>query len=391
MRRRVGLALLALGCTAAAACSPSPPATAGAATPPPLSFVQLEGVYRQGTASFVVTYQGWWLDMQSQQVRQLTPAGGGDFTYGPGFQVATPVSGRLHFTRSGAAGSVSGTGPGGVTVDAARVATVSRDVRFASGDATIAGTVTVPPGAGRHPGMVIVQGSGALDRHFESISQGIYLSMGFAVLAWDKRGVGQSTGTFVGELATPQSIATQAGDAAAAARFLMAQPDVDPRQVGFDGNSQGGWVAPLAAEQVPGLAFEILVGAPAVTSDQQQTFADFSGGSAFLPSESDAMIDAAVRASSGGYDPAPALAALHVPVLWIYGQLDRQVPVRVCVAQLAGYANALWTVDVLPGGNHGTLVTAHGLDPEVPAATRFAGDYFAAVRAWVGAHVTSAA
>ena len=387
MRRGLALALLALGCGSACSCSPSP---APAATSPPIAFAQLEGVYRQGSVSFVVTYQGWWLDMQTQQVRQLSATGGGDFTYGPGFEVTTPVQGRLHFTRSGGGGLVSGTGPGGVAVNATRVATTSRDVRFSSGDATIAGTITVPPGPGPHPGIVIVQGSGALDRHFESISQGIYLSMGFAVLAWDKRGVGQSTGTFVGELATQQSIATQADDAAAAARFLMTQPDVDPHQVGFDGNSQGGWVSPLAAEQVPGLRFEILVGAPAVTSDQQQTFADFSGGSAVLPTESDAMMDAAVRASSGGYDPAPALTALHVPVLWVYGELDRQVPVRVCVAQLATYHNAQWTVDVLPGGNHGTLVTAHGLDPEVPAATRFAGDYFAAVRAWVASHATFA-
>jgi pimeloyl-ACP methyl ester carboxylesterase len=123
----------------------------------------------------------------------------------------------------------------------------------------------------------------------------------------------------------PFSIGVQATDAVAAARFLMAQPGIDARQVGFDANSQGGWVAPLAAEQLPRLKFAILIASPAVTSGQQGEYASFSDGSQYVPTQSDRAIDAAVRATSGGYDPAPALAALHIPAIWIYGQLDRQV------------------------------------------------------------------
>jgi len=337
-----------------------------------------------------VTYQGWWLDMTSQQIRELEPLGGGDFGYGPGWQALTPVQGRLHFDvgRTGTGAKVTGTGPGGIAVTAVRLATTARNVRIRSGGAVLAGTLTVPVGEGPHPGIVIVQGSGALDRHFESISQGIYLSLGFAVLAFDKRGVGASTGLFPGELATPSSIGIQADDAAAVARFLMAQPGIDARQVGFDGNSQGGWVAPLAAEKVPGLRFAILIASPAVTTDQQAEYAAFSGGSQYVPTESAAAIDAAVRSATGGYDPAPALARLPIPVIWIYGQLDRQVPVRVCVQNLARFRNPLWTVDILPGGSHGLIQTRHGLDSELPAATRFTGNYFAAIRAWVARYVT---
>jgi uncharacterized protein len=251
----------------------------------------------------------------------------------------------------------------------------------------LAGTLSIPPGPGPHPGLVILQGSGALDRHFESISQEIYLSLGFAVLAFDKRGVGASTGVFPGEVATPEGIGIQAADAAAAARFLMAQPGIDARQVGFDGNSQGGWVGPLAAEHVPGLRFAILIASPAVTAGQQQVYADFSGGSQFVPAQSDRAVDAAVRAASGGYDPGPALAALHIPALWIYGQLDRQVPVRVSVANLAARHNRDWTVVVLPGGSHGLIATRQGLDAELAGATRFAPGYLAAVRAWVAARI----
>jgi dienelactone hydrolase len=379
------------GCTAPVAPHSSSAAVSRADSGPlTLSFPQLEGVYLQHGRAFAVTYQGWWLDLVSQQIRQLAPAGDGTFTYGPGWQDPAPTDGQLQFSTN-AAGipvRVTGTGPGGVPVDAVRLPVTERDVRFASQGATVAGTLSVPPGPRPRPGVVILPGSGALNRHFESISQEIYLSLGFAVLAFDKRGVGASTGVFPGEQATPDSIGTQAIDAAAAARSMMAQPGIDARQVGFDANSQGGWVGPLAAEHIGGLRFAILIASPAVTSDQQQVYADFSGGSQYVPAQSDRAVDAAVRASSGGYDPGPALAALHIPAIWIYGQLDRQVPVRVCVANLATYHNQDWTVTVLPGGSHGLIATRQGLDPELAHATRFASGYFAALRAWIAAHIT---
>lgn len=398
------------GAAALAGCAVATPSPAGpgrstagqaarGAAPPGVMrepFSRLEGVYRQGRRAFVVTYQGWWLDLRSGQIRQLSPAGGAepgeaDFGYGPGWQVSAPIQGRLRFELDAAGNpvKVSGIAPGQMPVDAARVRTRAHDVRFPSTGAVIAATVTIPPGPGPHPGIVIVQGSGPLGRHFESISQGIYLSMGFAVLAFDKRGTGSSTGVYPGDLATPQTIGIEAADAAAAARFLLAQPQVDKRQVGFDGNSQGGWVAPLAARRVPGIRFAILIAAPAVTANQQGVYADFSGGSQYVPAEPNQVIDAAVRAAPGeGYDPAPALAALRIPALWIYGQLDRQVPVRVCVAKLASYHDRRWTVHVLAGGSHGLIATRHGLDTGLAAATRFAPGYFAAVRAWVAAHLT---
>jgi dienelactone hydrolase len=380
----------AAGLLLQSACAAPTPSSSISSHAAQIAFPRLEGVYRQGDASYVVTYQGWWLDMQTQEIRQLNPLGGGDFDYGPGWQVTTPSMGRLHFgvDPSGAGATVTGTAPGGQAMNAVRMRTTARNVHVQSGGAVIAGTVTVPTGPGPHPGIVILQGSGALDRHFESISQGVYLSMGFAILAIDKRGTGESTGVFPGELATPDAIATQAADGAAAARFLMAQPEIDAQQVGFDGNSQGGWVAPLATEQVPGLKFDILIASPAVTSGQQGVYASFSGSSQYVPAESDATIDGAVRAASGGYDPTPALSALRIPAIWIFGELDRQVPVRVCLARLAAFKNPLWTVDVLPHGSHGTIETQHGLDSEVASATRFAGDYFAAVRAWVAQHIT---
>jgi len=177
---------------------PASPGSARPATAPPLAFPQLEGVYQQPGRTFVVTYQGWWLDLTSQQIRQLTPSRGGTFTYGPGWQDPAPAQGQLHVSTN-AAGTpvrVTGLGPGRVPVNATRLPVTQRDVRIPSQGAVLAGTLTIPPGPGPHPGIVILQGSGALDRHFESISQEIYLSLGFAVLAFDKRGVAASTARY---------------------------------------------------------------------------------------------------------------------------------------------------------------------------------------------------
>jgi uncharacterized protein len=379
--------------TAYAPSSGRAPVSSSSARPsrPPavVLFPRLEGVYRQPGRSFVVTYQGWWLDLRSQQLRQLAPLGDGVLGYGPGWQTPAPVEGRLRFTRTASGRlTVTGTGPGGVAVAATRMPVTSRNVRIRSGSAVLAGTVTMPDSAGSHPGLVIVAGSGAADRHFESISQGIYVSLGFAVLAYDKRGVGASTGAYPGELATQASITILARDAAAAARFLMNQPGIDRRQVGFDGNSQGGWVVPLAAEHVPGLRFAILIAAPAVTTDQRDLYASFSGGSQYVPSESAAAIDSAVRAISSGYNPAAALSRFRTLAIWVYGQLDRQVPVQLSIANLTRYHRRTWDVVVLPGGSHGLIATKHGLDPELAGATRFAGNYLAAIRAWVRHTVT---
>src|SRR5215467_8747750 len=139
----------------------------GAEPQPP--FTKLEGVYRQGRRSFVVTYQGWWLDMRSEQIRQLSPLGRADFGYGPGWQTSEPTQGRLHFELDAAGDPVrvTGMGPGHVRVNAARVQVRASDVRIKSHGAVLAATITIPPGPGRHPGIVIVQGSGPLDRHFE--------------------------------------------------------------------------------------------------------------------------------------------------------------------------------------------------------------------------------
>ena len=75
------------------------------------------------------------------------------------------------------------------------------------------------------------------------------LDVGMAVLAYSKRGCGNSTGVYrrFSVEASEQIFGELAADANSARRWLKNQPEVDPERVGFIGGSQAGWISPLAA------------------------------------------------------------------------------------------------------------------------------------------------
>src|SRR5205823_12083454 len=113
------------------------------------------------------------------------------------------------------------------------------EVRIPASGAVLAGTLTLPPGPGPHPAVVYVSGSGPTLREESHWLDSVFVTRGIAVLAYDKRGNGQSTGRYPGSLASESTISTLAGDAAAASRFLAAQADIDRTRAGFYGRSQG--------------------------------------------------------------------------------------------------------------------------------------------------------
>jgi pimeloyl-ACP methyl ester carboxylesterase len=126
---------------------------------------------------------------------------------------------------------------------------VQESVTFPGGadDVTLDGTLTLPPGAGPHPAVVLVSGSGAQDRDetiagtsmkpFALLADALTRA-GVAVLRYDDRGVGRSTGDFASAITEDFT-----EDALAAIAFLEARPDINPDQVGVLGHSEGGMVA----------------------------------------------------------------------------------------------------------------------------------------------------
>lgn len=129
----------------------------------------------------------------------------------------------------------------------------SEDVTLTNGDITLAGTLTLPNEGDKFPGVVLVVGSGMLDRDESMFGHKAHLLLadalsrqGFAVLRYDKRGVGASTG---GHCTDPT--AQLAGDAMAAVRYLASRPEVDASRVGILGHSEGGIIAIMNAAQYP--------------------------------------------------------------------------------------------------------------------------------------------
>jgi hypothetical protein len=272
----------------------------------------------------------------------------------------------------------------------ARVPLVQEEVRFRSGNVELAGTLTRPAAPGRHPAVAIVHGGGAVPRAAAGAMAPYFASLGFVVLAYDKRGVGQSGGTYPGDLATDAVIDQLARDAEAAARFLAAQPEVDPARVGLSGASQAGWIMPLAASREPAVRFLVLLVSPTLTQGAVDLYAQLTGAGAARPSRPLADIDAQVRRTvPSGFDPMPSIRALRIPALWLFGGNDLTVPTRLCVEALqplVGRPGHDFTYAVLAGANHGLAETANGLDSEMLASPSLAHGLFADIREWLAAH-----
>jgi pimeloyl-ACP methyl ester carboxylesterase len=89
-----------------------------------------------------------------------------------------------------------------------------------------------------------------------------FASLGLAVLIYDKRGTGSSTGTRV-DASTGRAMAPGfypedlENDALAALAFLRTRPEVDPTKIGFWGSSEGGMLATQVAAHSPDVAFVI--------------------------------------------------------------------------------------------------------------------------------------
>ena len=128
---------------------------------------------------------------------------------------------------------------------------------------TLSGTLSLPPGPGPFPVAEMIIGSGPNPRdgyggggYFLVISDDL-VRHGIATLRYDKRGTGESTGKFQG--AGNQDFAD---DAVAGLDFLRTRPEINPREIGLIGHSEGGRVAPLAAARSQAAAFVVILSGP---------------------------------------------------------------------------------------------------------------------------------
>ncbi len=327
-------------------------------------------------------------------------------------------------------------GSGGIRFDGIageRVALVEMDTRFeGSGGTWLAGRLTLPPGKGAVPLVVLVHGAehdSALQRYS---LQREFASAGIGVFAYDKRGTGASGGDYT------QDYLTLATDAIHAAREARRLAGARAGRTGYQGGSQGGWVAPLAARIAPvdfvivsfGLAVspldedreaiagdmarggfgpEAMAGAMEIADATARLIeSDFSDGFAQLEAVKAKYRDASwypavrgnftgyllandaevirrdasglVRSIPARYDPMPVLETLDVPQLWLFGSEDRDAPPGETLRRLAALQRGgrpIVTV-VFPGAEHGMYEFEVAADGE-RLSTRQPEGYFQAM------------
>jgi uncharacterized protein len=147
---------------------------------------------------------------------------------------------------------------------------ITQEIQFTNGDVHLAGTLYLPEHGDHLPAVVALHGASdatrdaALYRHLRECLPGL----GIAVLIYDRRGSGASSGTLKGIYH-----GTLADDAIAARNAIASLPKIDSARIGFWGLSQGGWLAVLAAERSKNAAFVISVSAPLTTPERQMEFA----------------------------------------------------------------------------------------------------------------------
>ena len=261
----------------------------------------------------------------------------------------------------------------------------TREVSFSSEGVTLSGLLFMPDGPGPHPAVAFIHGSGASNRDgFWYLTPADHLArQGIAVLLPDKRGTGKSDGAW-----HTASFDDFAADALAAVRVLAEQPTVARDRIGLVGFSQGGWIAPLAANRSPEVAFVVAVSGSMATPDEQvayevrQEIAD-AGAPGFVATAMAPLFARRAKlprkpwwAQNGTFDPMPYWRDLPCPALLIFGQQDQNVNVARSLARLdeAGLAERPnLTTQVYPELGHALIRPDTGwLEPDYLALlTRF--------------------
>ena len=138
-----------------------------------------------------------------------------------------------------------------------------------SANVTLAGTLTLPKGAGPFAAAILVAGSGPQDRddtisnHKPFLVLSDYLTRkGIAVLRYDKRGIPKSTGSL--DNATTLDLAS---DTEAALAYLKTRKDIDPARIGIIGHSEGAIIAPYLASRSKNIPWLVLLAAPATSGE----------------------------------------------------------------------------------------------------------------------------
>lgn len=374
-------------------------------------------------------------DYASGAIRRLVRISETEFVTRSGNKDASAVDVSIRFTKAEdgeVAGLVLQEADGSESF-AERVAMKSEEISFEGDAARLAGTLIVPTTEGPHPAIILLHGSAPLTRYSFGPYPHFFTSLGFAVLIYDKRGTGESTGLKGGltldrhgaamsSYAYPEDIAK---DALAALRYLQGREDIDATQIGFWGSSEGGMLATYVAARATDAAFAInssgFMGPLWETLRYQAEIVLRNADITDAAAEKElALIDAWFHLGRTGegaerferlrneiveadgswffqafgntpeqarwawrhlisFDPLPTLATVKCPVLGVFGELDVATDATNASENMhstltqAGHKD--FSIKIFPNAGHSLM--------EMPGKTRMAPGVFATLRSWL--------
>ena len=373
-------------------------------------------------------------DYSTGIVRRLFQVGQNRFVMGPGFNTASPAELTLTFIKDkeGLVKGISLRNAKGIEQFAQRVQLREEQVSFRNADAKLEGTLLIPSTKAPHPAVILLHGSGSLSRYSFGPYPHFFTSLGFAVLIYDKRGAGSSSGTRV-DASTGSAMKNSlypdelVADAMAAIRILQQHEEIDSTKIGFWGSSEGGMLAMQVAARSQQVAFAINSSgfmeplwqtlryqAEAIPRSQGATSTQIDKEAAFV----DLWLDVArtgkhwenferaqkelndaghswIFQSRGPFtsldqlrwdwdhiltfDPLTALAKVHCPVLGVFGELDPYTPAQRTKENmqrvLANAGHKDFTLKIFPKAGHSLSV--------LPEKNRMAPGVFGTLRTWL--------
>ena len=216
-----------------------------------------------------------------------------------------------------------------------------QNVTFESQNVSLTGSILIPKKI--FAAVVIVHGSDPVKREMKFAKR--LAKEGIAVLTYDKRGVGESEGVYVGPSVGTNNIDTTnlnllSHDANAAVNTFRTYLKDKKTPIGLVGFSQAGWIIPIAASKNPQIEFMVLFSCPTITTLEQLRFQFYTNGNTnFWENHTESDAREHIKNDPDRYqfvptDPKISLNTLSIPGLWLFGEKDIQIPVKMCIEQL---------------------------------------------------------
>lgn len=358
----------------------------------------------------------------------ITPDGADKFVSGSGLLVNEPTEIRLNFGRDSdkRVAGLSYQDGDSKPVNGKKIEDKSEDCSIQNGSAKLSGTLLLPKSKGKHPAIILLHGSGSLGRYSFGPFPYFFLSRGFAVLTYDKRGAGKSE-----PIGSRPTLEEMRSDALAAIDFLKKRKDIERTKIGLWGTSQGGYLAGSVTSQNKDVAFVINQSGMAVTAAEQDLYrvkaemkADNFSDAEIAEAVEYTRLQLEVGRTGKGWDELEKLSreykerrwldyvyspasldevkkfwqtdfsidatntykGVGCPVLALFGELDTSTPVVATIANLKRNLKGSRNVKIVifPKANHALLQSETGGKSELPKIKRFVPNLFPSMEEWLG-------